>query len=218
MATNRKAAPITVTVPGVADSADGVGEIISQVAAALAPAGAGQGTGGELSAQLAQLTAVSQMQAGALAENTKAIVQNTVTQSSGSGSVAGSAASTAWKIFSSGLGLSPLVKGIVSLFGGGSQTTQTTLVQYQLPPAINVDAGVSRSGTATSGATIGAANAAGTSVAAASGAAQAAAPQITIQVNAMDSRSFLDHSDDIARAVKDAMLNAHSLNDVVGEI
>jgi hypothetical protein len=34
----------------------------------------------------------------------------------------------------------------------------------------------------------------------------------------MDSRSFLDHSDDIARAVRDAMLNMHALNDVVSEL
>jgi hypothetical protein len=47
---------------------------------------------------------------------------------------------------------------------------------------------------------------------------QAAAPQVTIQVQAMDSRSFLDHSTEIARAVREAMLNMHSLNDVVSEL
>jgi hypothetical protein len=31
----------------------------------------------------------------------------------------------------------------------------------------------------------------------------------------MDSQSFLDHSDDIASAVKQAMLNMNSINDVV---
>ena len=45
-----------------------------------------------------------------------------------------------------------------------------------------------------------------------------AAPQITIQVQAMDSRSFLDHSQDIAQAVREAMLNMHSLNDVVSDL
>ncbi len=34
----------------------------------------------------------------------------------------------------------------------------------------------------------------------------------------MDSRSFMDHSDDIARAVREALLNAHSLNDVMSEL
>jgi hypothetical protein len=31
----------------------------------------------------------------------------------------------------------------------------------------------------------------------------------------MDSQSFLDHSDDIAQAVRQAMLNMNSINDVV---
>ena len=44
------------------------------------------------------------------------------------------------------------------------------------------------------------------------------AAQITIQVQAMDSRSFLDHRDEIAQAVREAMLNSHSLNDVVSEL
>jgi len=44
-----------------------------------------------------------------------------------------------------------------------------------------------------------------------------AAP-ITVQVQAMDSRSFLDHSDDIARAVREAILSAHALGDVVNEL
>ncbi|MGI8990140.1 MAG: hypothetical protein ACR2I2_11230 [Bryobacteraceae bacterium] len=47
---------------------------------------------------------------------------------------------------------------------------------------------------------------------------QDAAPQITIQVQAMDSRSFLDHSHDIAQAVREAMLNMHALNDVVNDL
>ena len=46
------------------------------------------------------------------------------------------------------------------------------------------------------------------------------APASTVQINvqAMDSRSFLDHSDEIARAVREAMLHSHSLNDVVSEL
>lgn len=44
------------------------------------------------------------------------------------------------------------------------------------------------------------------------------APQITVNVQAMDSRSFLDHSNEIALAVREAMLNMHALNDVVGDL
>jgi hypothetical protein len=43
-------------------------------------------------------------------------------------------------------------------------------------------------------------------------------PQVTIQIQALDSRSILDRSDDIARAVREAMLHSHSVNDVIGEV
>jgi hypothetical protein len=38
---------------------------------------------------------------------------------------------------------------------------------------------------------------------------------ILVQVQAMDSQSFMDHSHDIAQAVRQAMLNLNSLNDVI---
>ena len=41
--------------------------------------------------------------------------------------------------------------------------------------------------------------------------------QITVQVQAMDSQSFLDHSADIAMAVRQAMLESSVLNDVIRE-
>jgi hypothetical protein len=42
--------------------------------------------------------------------------------------------------------------------------------------------------------------------------------QITVQVQAMDSQSFMDHSQDIATAVREAVLNMHSLNDVISDL
>ena len=45
------------------------------------------------------------------------------------------------------------------------------------------------------------------------------APQITVNVSAMDSQSFLDHSTDISEAlVREAMLNMHPINDVVASL
>lgn len=41
---------------------------------------------------------------------------------------------------------------------------------------------------------------------------------ILVQVQAMDSQSFMDHSSDIAQAVRQAMLNMHSVNDVIAEL
>jgi hypothetical protein len=47
---------------------------------------------------------------------------------------------------------------------------------------------------------------------------QASAPQVTVQVQAMDSQSFMDRSQDIAQAVRSAMLNMHSINDVITDL
>lgn len=46
---------------------------------------------------------------------------------------------------------------------------------------------------------------------------QPAASTVVVNVQAMDSRSFLDHSDDIARAVREALLNSHPLGDYLAE-
>jgi uncharacterized protein YggE len=48
--------------------------------------------------------------------------------------------------------------------------------------------------------------------------ATTAAPQITVNVHAMDSQSFMDRSSDIANAVREAMLNSHSINDVIASL
>jgi len=46
----------------------------------------------------------------------------------------------------------------------------------------------------------------------------AAAPQITVNVQALDAQSFLDRSNDIAQAVRSAMLSMNSINDVVSDL
>jgi hypothetical protein len=48
--------------------------------------------------------------------------------------------------------------------------------------------------------------------------ATAQQPQVVVNVSAMDSQSFMDRSGDIARALRDAMLHMHPVNDVIGEI
>jgi len=42
--------------------------------------------------------------------------------------------------------------------------------------------------------------------------------QVVVNVNALDTQSFLDRSSDIARAVRDAMLHMHPINDMIGEL
>ena len=79
------------------------------------------------------------------------------------------------------------------------------------PLPINLDAGFSEAG----GGAFGVDAAQGGSPRAMS---SAPAPQITVQVQAMDSRSFLDHSQEIAMAVRQAMLETTVLNDVIREV
>lgn len=43
------------------------------------------------------------------------------------------------------------------------------------------------------------------------------ATPVVIQIQALDSRSILDRSSDIAAAVRDAMLHSHALNDLIRE-
>lgn len=115
-------------------------------------------------------------------------------------------------------GVGPIVTGLLKLFGGSDEKqTPAPLVQYSLPSSLSVAGGLTQDRSivpvsySQSGAVRPALNAETRERA-------QSAPQIQINVNAMDSRSFVDHSDDIARAVKTAMLRSHSLNDVVSEI
>jgi hypothetical protein len=142
----------------------------------------------------------------------------TQTTSSDSGSTLGSVASTVLK---SGFGLAPLISGLVSLFGGGDTATPAPLVKYAMPAAIDFQAAESQgqvtgldydqTGMARSYAPAAASGSA-------SGTANGTAPQITVNVQAMDARSFMDRSNDIALAVRDAMLNLNSINDVVNDL
>jgi hypothetical protein len=107
-----------------------------------------------------------------------------------------------------GLGVSPLIAGIARLFGRGDRDdVPPALVKFGLPDSLHVSAGVS---------------AALPGPAFAVDYAQGGLPrpvtaptQITVQVQAMDSQSFLDHSGEIAMAVRQAMLESSVLNDVI---
>lgn len=142
-------------------------------------------------------------------------------------------------VLKTGLGAAPLVRLVAGLFGGGGAEAPPPLVKYAWPTAINreranreaVDGRTSfaefdygqggerrqiandeLSGRAYDPAGSGARQYADDRT------AQGRASQITVNVQAMDSRSFLDHSDEIARAVREAMLNMHPLNDVVSDL
>jgi hypothetical protein len=130
----------------------------------------------------------------------------------------------------------PLIVGLLGLFEGGGTPTPPAPVKYAMPDPIyfeGADIGSDTMGAdydqmgmpRTYSAAPSGADAQGSRTTAAPGsgggggtASGAAAPQITVNVQAMDARSFLDHSSEIAQAVRDAMLNLNSINDVVSEL
>jgi len=96
-----------------------------------------------------------------------------------------------------------------------------TPVRYELPQAVHLDAGLM------AGRSVAPVSYAQNNLVRADVASQSAEtarttatalPAIQIQVNAMDSRSFMDHSDEIAQAVRTAMLRSHAINDVISEV
>lgn len=130
---------------------------------------------------------------------------------SGFDSILGTIGSTLGGVLGGDLGLAPLVSNIAGLFGGGDSSTPAALPTYIAPLPINLDAGFSEGGGGPFG------------VDAAQGGTPRAmtnspSSQITVQVQAMDSQSFLDHSGDIALAVRQAMLQSSVLNDVIREV
>jgi hypothetical protein len=154
-----------------------------------------------------------------------------------------SAESIVTTVLESGLGMVPLVVGLLGLFGGGGTPAPTTLEKYAMPERQYFEGADTGSGVPSglSGAdydqmgmpraysaapdggsaqTSGSASPGSSSSdsGAPSGPSGAGAAQITVNVQAMDSQSFLDHSNEIAQAVRAAMLNSNSINDVVNNL
>jgi len=181
------------------------------------------GAGGDLStslsqaaSEIAQLRSVYQQQASLIAANTQAVQNNTASQGRSASGVVGNVASS---VFGGALGfLSPIFSGLLHLFGGGS-SQPLTLPLYTPPPPVSIG-GILHSETPTPAPV--AANNVTASPAAqgsnSSATAVAPAPQIVVNVSAMDSQSFMDRSADIANAVREAMLNNHPINSVVADL
>jgi len=177
----------------------------------------------EASRQINTLTSANQSLMETVLANTQAVVQNSSTQSSGKsvGSTIGSVAST---VLGSGLGLVPLISSLAGLFGGGKSDPPPSLLQYVTPPSLQLDvANTPGAGAGPGGFSPVTCGQNGLPRLAAqdqtqNASAPSSGPQISIQVNALDSRSFMDHSYEIAQAVRQAMLDSHSLNDVVSDL
>lgn len=149
-------------------------------------------------------------------------LQSTATQiqSAGGSGVGGAVLSTVSKVFTSGLGLVPLISGLFGLFGGGGPPEPPPLVKYVMPERLFFQGASAGGGIASADydqmsmprAYV---TRSGSQANETSGGIP---PQITVNVQAMDSKSFMDHSAEIAQAVRQAMLNLSPVNDVVNDL
>lgn len=113
-------------------------------------------------------------------------------------------------LLSGGLGLFQLGRSIAGLFSGRSESENPQLTSLRLPPSLNLELGrdPATPPMITPGGTAGFA----------ASSARPAPAQVVVNIQALDSRSFLDRSSELADAIKDAMLHSHSINDVVGDL
>jgi len=156
-----------------------------------------------------QERSITQLQT-ATAEQNASTINSSSQPNSGNSSALDTIGSVAASVFEDSTGLGPLISGLASLFGGGGgSSTPPALNEYTAPESMQFEGDVYRSANTTDW---------GGSGGTQSGSPLSTGAQITVQVNAMDSQSFLDHSQDIANAVRQAMLNSNSLNDVVSDL
>ena len=162
-----------------------------------------------LTAAVEELRLIAHVQVGTADQNSSTISSSSQSNSGGS-STLNTIGSVAASVFENGLGLGPLISGLGSLFGGnGGSTAPPPFSSYTAPESVRFEGDVYRGANSTDW---------GGSGGTQTGAPLPTSTQITVQVNAIDSQSFLDHSQDIANAVRQAMLNSNSLNDVVSDL
>jgi hypothetical protein len=116
-----------------------------------------------------------------------------------------------------GFGLARLVTSMVGLFRRDKTPPEPPLPEFHLPESIALEAALTGQGTSIQGVSRGL----GETVRLRESRQEkqpAASNQVTINVQALDSRSFVDHSEDIARAVRDALLHSHTLNETLVEM
>jgi hypothetical protein len=129
-----------------------------------------------------------------------------------SGDGGSSAERIALDVLKSGFGLAPLVSTLFGLFGGDNDTTPPPLTKYVMPQPLELRTAVAGSGFQNADY-----NQTGTPRGY-DAPIMGTAPTIQVSVQAMDARSFLDRSSEIAAAVRDAMLNLNPINDVVNDL
>ena len=111
---------------------------------------------------------------------------------------------------------SPLVAGLISLFGGGDddQTATSLPEKFALPPKLDYELGFSQNA---GGGLFGVDRTSDGSPRSQRSGADNSVQQVVVQVSAMDSQSIIDRRKEIADAVRLALLESHSLNDQISD-
>lgn len=141
------------------------------------------------------------------------------TASQASGNSAGEAAKSQGRSFLdfATIGVSPLIREIIGLFGPGDSPAPPQLLKFALPPSLQLEAALS-GGRFTDVDT----DQAGRprSFDAQRFPAPTGSPtyNFTLKIDAFDARSVLDRAPELAAAVRDAMLNSHQITDTLQEI
>jgi len=166
--------------------------------------------------------------------STKAGADSAPQSTGGTGSTIESALTT---FLEGGLGIVPLISSLIGLFGGGD-SPPPQLEKYQQPSAIDFVSADTPDGlmaadydqlgmprledtalpTSTATSSSGASGSSAGSHGGGTGQSGTAAPQVTVNIQAMDAQSILDRSSDIAQAVRSAMLNMSAINDVISDL
>jgi hypothetical protein len=108
-------------------------------------------------------------------------------------------------LFGGGGGIGSLVNGLLHLFGGGGKSAPPPLVKFQLPSPQEQTISVGSNGTS---------GYAGSAIQTTAGAAGSTG----VNAGAANSPTLRYQSSEIAQAVKTALLNSSSLNDVISEL
>jgi hypothetical protein len=187
----------TPTVPGLtgSDASGAPGTVDQQVSS--------------LSTQLDNLKALQQAHLAALT-GIQGFVGNG-SSSSGRMATGTSGTSLAASLLSAS-GISPIITGLLNLFGGTNTQTAQPLVPFTLPPSVHYAGALQASGNVTP------VDYGQNGMARPLGSGGSSQQSVQVQVNAIDSKSFLDHSEEIAQAVRQALLNSSNLKDVIADL
>lgn len=165
---------------------------------------------GRLTEQMSRLQTVSEAVVDATLGNTRTVASQVLSAVPGVSSGGGIGQSLLGSL-GLGLGVMPLIRGLTSLFGGGDGEEAPPLTPFELPASVRVNAGIS---SAVPGTVFSVDQGQGGLPRPVTNPAPA---QVTVQVQALDTQSFLDRSGDIALAVRQAMLESNVLSDVIRE-